>query len=436
LVLAGGIGNRARRIEDELDADPDLLARAVGAADEVLVLQRLPGWPLPAELVHAHPSVHPVGASEPVLDDDLVTKLIARTPLRHGYQLVLIDLDAHGSTMPVAHPLFAAGAVATRRAVVTVPVVAPAAAGQPVVVAVVAGPDGTPPRQCRPVAITRCQLVAGQPHALAFRLDGPGRVTLTQPAHSRLDARTAETWPDLLDDIPARYQPDANAVDVVFGIELGGSQHELDRRRDLVVAVIRFIEGNHPDPDAVRVGIIGYREHQGQQRQNVLEVSQLGQPAVGREFAANLVRCPMIEPWNAPVEDALSMARRWMSWRPRPVARRFVLVGARPPYPPVDGSVARCPNGLNWSDELLRLEQDDVHHVAVWDRPPWSEKKNEGGRQAVAAWLRLGRPRPTMLLDRASPDLVATEAKTLGAATRPMPLLFPLAAGTRPQEDH
>src|SRR5262249_54642781 len=149
LVLAGGI--RARGWVgpgvDRVATAPLRLAHQADCTETVL-LHRLGGWPIPDRLVRSHQLTHHVPASGPVLDDRLVTELMAVAPLRHDYGLVLIDLDNRGTTRPVPHPLFPGGQPAGNGSVVTVPVTAPSTRRQPVVVAVVTGPAGTPARQC------------------------------------------------------------------------------------------------------------------------------------------------------------------------------------------------------------------------------------------------------------------------------------------------
>lgn len=429
LVLAGGLGDAAR------PAAGSVTAPAVDT-DDIVVLHRLAGWPLPDLLVRRYPVVHRVSPDEPALGDGLVPALTGMAPLRHGYGLVLVGVDERGTTRPVRLPLFAEGTVAGRHSVATATVTGPAAGREPAVLAVVAGPPDTPPRLCRPVTVARCALPVGERATLEFRLDGPGRVTVLRPS-ARPDSDAARDWPDLLDDVPDVYQPDVNAVDVVFAVELGGSQKQVDRRRELVTDVIRFVEDHHPEPNAVRVGVIGYGDHRGSGRQPVATMLDLDSPAAARGFVAGLGHSEPVEPRNAPVEDALRIARRGMRWRARPVGRRFVLVGARPPHPAADeGSVARCPNGLTWKKELERLERLEVQHVAVWDRPHWSRNNSQDSRRVEAIWRQLAQPRLTMLLDLVEPAVVARDARVLGTGRQPAPLLFPLIAGTEPREEH
>jgi hypothetical protein len=306
-------------------------------------------------------------------------------------------------------------------------VVSPHSARQPIALAVVAGRAGTRPRLCRAVLVQRCQLPVGQAHTLRLRLDGPGRVAVTEPAGARPDPDTTANWPDLLDRVPPLYRPDANACDLVFGVDLTGTPPEVARRIGLVSDVIDFVEDNHSEPDTVRFGVLGYREHVARQRTTVVERVELGSADAARAFIANLVAAPGTDRYAA-VEDALAAARSRMSWRPRPTARRFVLVGARRPYPAVDGRIAKCPYDLDWGKQLRLLGEADVNHIAVWDQPDWAKRDSAIGRETVKEWLDLARPTNYVLLGAITAAQVAAKAQALGSATKTPPLLFPLTA--------
>jgi hypothetical protein len=142
----------------------------------------------------------------------------------------------------------------------------------------------------------------------------------------------------------------------------------------------------------------------------------------------------MIEPFAAPVEDALRAVR---GWRPAPVGRRLIVVGGRPPHPSRNASVPRCPNGLDWRAELVRLQEADVRFVAVWDRPARLDRSTSESRRAEKEWRQLSRrPRQTVLLNAITPQSAAEHAGLLTAIDRPATLLFPLAVGDITQEDH
>ncbi len=71
-----------------------------------------------------------------------------------------------------------------------------------------------------------------------------------------------------------------------------------------------------------------------------------------------------------------------------------------------------------------------MHHVAVWDRPAWSERDIPEARQAIEAWRAFGLPRLPLLLDRVDAARVVREARVVPKAAPTAPLLFPLPVPT------
>lgn len=416
MVLAGGI-------------DPDTHARVGGRVDSVVrspntvVLNQLPGWAIPDEVVEAW-GLRPVNR-RPVdaLTESLLAELATRAPLRFGYGLVVIDVDDDGATRPVLHPLFPAGAVASGEpAAVTVE--APAT---PLVAAVVGGQAGSTPRLCQPVSVHRVPLTAKESHRLEFVLDGPGRVSLHHPAGER-DAAGERTWPDVLDDIPRVYRPASEAMDLAFTVELGGKAEVVARRVELVTQVIRVVEERHPEPESVRVAIIGYHDHRAHERGNVLVSHSFGPLRGALAFAGGLSASPQIEPWAAPLEDAL-WAAVGLDWRRRPAACRLVIVGSRVPHPDEPrGHTGACPNRFSVASRLKWLDDNEVHRVAVWDPPSILDQDNRERTIAASTWRAVARPRQPLPFGHVDATLVATEARAVGSGPPPNPLLFPLSA--------
>ncbi|MCP2167293.1 hypothetical protein [Goodfellowiella coeruleoviolacea] len=424
LALAGGVG------ASEDVPDPDRARPPAVSADEVLVLHRLAGWPVPDAVAARLGTPHPVRRGQPPLDEDAAAAWAALAPLRHDYRLVLVAVDGRGATRPVSRRLFASGTSAAGRPVASVAVTGPVrpAALHPVL-AVVTGPPGTPPRQCAPVAVFHARLRPNTRDTLEFRLDGPGRVALLRPDGEPAPEALA-TWPDVLDDVPAVYRPDAHAADVVFAVELCGRPlAAAQRRRDLVAEAIDHLGRVHPAPDSVRVAVLGYRDHVAQGPRALAGSRRFGTVAEAAAVVAGLAAGPLTEPWAAPVEDALARARR-LDWRPAPVARRLVIVGSRPPHLDYDASAPRCPHGCDWRRDLALLDNLAVHHVAVWDRPAWSERDIPEARQAIEAWRAFGLPRLPLLLDRVDAARVVREARVVPKAAPTAPLLFPLPVPT------
>ncbi|SDM16117.1 hypothetical protein SAMN04488074_117110 [Lentzea albidocapillata subsp. violacea] len=416
IVLAGGAGlGQATRHTGLAD---------LGLDGDVLVLNRLPGLPVPDALVSRYTDVWLVARTEPALDDRVIASWVARAPLHHDLSLVLVDVDPQGVTHPMTRTLFTAGTTARELPVARLTVDAPAGGREPLVLAVVSGPAGTPPRQCAPISVVRCELRPSQRHELEFRLDGPGEVTLVRPGGSADDA-TANRWPELLDDMPPRYQSDADALDFAIAVELGGAAEAVAPRRKLVVDVLAHLSAHHPDPAAVRAAVIGYDDHL--RARNVLHTtSGFVSLEDAEDFAAALLPSPAIEPRGAPVEDALAVARG-LPWRSLPVARRLVLVGGRPPHPAADAAISRCPNQHDWQFLLRQLESDRVVHAAIWDRPDWTERGNPEARRATQAWHALASPQRPMLLHHVDAAFVVKEAKAVRDAGPQASLLFPLA---------
>ncbi|MGI5506204.1 hypothetical protein [Lentzea sp. CA-135723] len=415
LVLAGGVGRDQRREPVEL-AGPAL-------GSNVLVLHRLPGLPIPDEFVSRFSCVRLVARDEPALTASVVASWVERAPLRHDVSLVLVDVDAQGGTRPVTRTLFTAGTSAVHVPVAKLTVGAPAGGREPVVLAVVSGPAGTPPRQCVPISVARCELRPSQPHELEFRLDGPGEVTLVRPGGSP-DDTTAARWPELLDDVPARYLSDADALDLVVAVELGGSAKSVEPRRKLAVDVLAHLAVHHPEPESVRVVVVGYDDHL--RTRTVLRTTR-GFVALrdAEDFTASLPHSEPIEPKGAPIEDVLAAACG-LKWRPLPAARRLLVIGSRPPHPAVDAAIGRCPQRHDWRYLVQQLDSRHVAHAAVWDRPSWAERPNDEARLATQAWHALAGPRRPMLLSGVDAAFVVKEAKALRDAAPQAPLLFPL----------
>lgn len=430
MVLAGGIDpDTQARVGDRELAYHTAHATVLGQSGQnTVVLHRLPGWAIPDEVLEAW-DLRPVNR-RPVtgggLADSLLAELVTRAPLRFGYGLVLVEVNKDGVTRPVVHPLFPAGSAASGERV-AVTVEAPATTGTPLVAAIVGGPAGSPPRHRQPVAVHRVSLTAKETHRLEFVLDGPGQVSLHRPA-GEPDQVGVDTWPDVLDDIPSVYRPATEAMDLAFTVELGGTAEAVARRVDLVTQVIQEVEERHPEPESVRVGIVGYHDHRAHQRTNVLVSHPFSPLREALEFAGGLAASPQIEPWAAPLEDALWDVVR-LRWRRRPAACRLVIVGSRVPHPDEPrGDTAGCPHRYSVTSRLKWLDDNEVHRVAVWDPPSVLDREPRESALATSTWRSLARPRQPLPFDRTNAALLATEARAVGSGPPPNPLLFPLSA--------
>ncbi|GGS54803.1 hypothetical protein [Actinokineospora fastidiosa] len=433
LVLAGGVGRGGTDppTADRVVAAPrHLPVETAGRQNEVLVLHRLGGWPVPDQLLRYHPSVRQIGVDEPRLDDRAIRELPAIAPLRHGYSLVAAVVDQRGVPRPVLCPLFPAGARAIERPRATVTVTAPDQPDESLTIAVVAGPARAYAGQCAPVAVLRCDLARGAEHTLQFQLHGAGQVRLISPPGVD-DESARASWPEPIDELPPHYQPYSAAVDLVFAIEIGGTEREVGRRRDLAVGIVDALRARHPAPDTVRVGVIGYRDHLGHKPHSVVDAADFASIDTARSTLVELRERPKVEPYAAPVEDALHAAAllRW-----RALSRRLVVIGDRPPHPSEDGGVARCPNHRQWSAEVTRLTGRDVHRIVVWDRHPIRARQNQHSKHAESTWNAIARPRRPRQLSEVDADSIVDEARLLGRPPAP-PLRFPLIAGGKPLEE-
>ncbi|MBM7771994.1 hypothetical protein JOD54_002198 [Actinokineospora baliensis] len=410
------------------DDDQARLALAAGTAvlepdwpDDAVVLNRLTGWRTADDLVGDWPATHHIRGDEPPIDDDLVRALARAVPQSHACGLVLVDVAADGRTSTVTHPLFPRGATALDSQEAVVRVGAPSQ-GEPVLLAVVAGPPGAPPWRCTPISAATCELAPDRQHTIRVRLTGPCAVEIVEPA-TEPDQWAVDTWPASLDRVPPRYRRHDHAVDLVVAVELGGEA--FDRRRDLALDLFDTIEREHPDPAAARIAVLGYSDHKGRQPQQVLAVQEFGALHLAREFVDRLRATPLVEQCAAPVEDALWAAAS-MPWRPVP--RTLVLLGSRPPHPTDLGYrlAPSCPNQHRWPDLLARLERDDVHRVAVWEQPAWCAQNNETSDKAGAVWAALTRPGTPLRADWATADRLAADARVLGRAGPATTVPFPL----------
>lgn len=394
-----------------------------GKAHWVVVLNRLRGWRAVDTTTAMFRSVHPVrgpGFAE-VLDE-----LLAGAPLRLDHSLVLVAVDRDGSTKAVRHPLFRPGSVAEETEEVEVELEAPADCGQPVL-AVVAGPRWAPARECAPVVVSRCPLPPGRPVTLRFRLRAPGAVHVVG-SRTMPDPHTADTWPALLDELPAVHHRRPDSLDLAIAVERGGVEDEFTRRRDLAVDLLEHLAAQHQNRDSVRVAVIAYADHEGLGRAAVVSGCRLEPLAHAMRELDGLHETVVVEPKAAPVEDALRAAAS-LAWAAR--HRHLVLIGGRPPHPSHYANIRQCPNGFRIEDELRSLGRLPVRRLVVWDEPDWCRTNNRETQRTAAAWRSLGgAPGYTPLADADAGALVRHMLLT-GQEPPQAELLFPIApAGT------
>jgi hypothetical protein len=404
LRLAGGVGPvparwpglSAPRLDQVLAAVPTGLDRRA-----VLVVLRVAGWPAAdlaaRDLADRLTTPSTVDSVAPLLvrRADTLAAALRAAPLRHDYALALAELDPPSRRVRlVARTLFGAGAVAgTAEMVGEVRVAAPTRwSGGELQLAVVARPEGDPATWI-PVGGGWFPLGSGAEATVRVALDGPGDVRFLGPPGAR---PAALDWPSLLDGLSGTYG--APPVDLVFAIELGEKRDagRVDSRLRLVRGLLDLIDSEHPEPNVVRVGLLGYDDHVYDEpkktHRTVLRPTPWCSTAIARAALSGLGRSERREVWAAPVEDAIAELGGW-AWRPD-AAHVLVTLGTRPPHPerPVDRT-KRCTERHNWGSVMQALVAGHgLRRVAVRDLP--DEDFELAGKGATArateAWRLLG----------------------------------------------
>ncbi|RSN48577.1 hypothetical protein [Actinomadura sp. WAC 06369] len=418
--LAGGLA----------DVDRDMLWRALREAlparlgdpgDDVLLVHRDIGWPVPDRTVrilrraNGRARVVPAGSRTV---SDLLAPLLAALPSPHDIGLLAVGVEPGTRRLrPRLLPLFPAGSRAGAES--AVPLARPPGdADSTVLAAVAAAPDGWTVLTAGAAKLP----AAGRTDVRAV-LDGPGAVRFTAPGP--LSPVTARL-PDLLAGVPDRLEILTEPVDLICAVELGGPGAAVARRlallRDLLAELdLRY--GSHPRPGLVRAAVFGYGDHaygRGRERRKTVSGAWLAAPAEALRALSGLRASPVAYPEAAPVEDVLHEVAGRL---PPPAARaaRTVLltVGARPPHPAVQGDddVLPCQFELSWRTALGGLVRAGVECAVVVDaaRAPDPDHR---------AWAELG-----ALLRH---DLDDTDTTRLGAGlgllpSAPQTLDLPLA---------
>ncbi|TDD89835.1 hypothetical protein [Actinomadura rubrisoli] len=394
--LAGGLAG----------LDRDMLWRALRdglpqrldePGDDVLLVNREIGWPVPDRAVRIlrkrHPGAEVVPAGR-LGARDLLGPLIAALPARHEVGLLAVDVEPRTRRVrPRLIPLFPAGTPAgTERAV---PVARPPGDAAATVLAAIAA---TPERWTL-LAAGSASLPAGGRTDVRLVLDGPGRVRITAPDGLR---PVTERLPDLLDGLPDRLDVLTEPVDLICAVELGGVDEQVRRRLDLLRDLVSVLDVTYPGSGLVRVAVLGYRDHaygRGRERRQTVLGDWLGTPVKAVEALSRLRPSPIEYPEASPVEDVLHeiaarLARsRTLSTGPiprtslsataahgRPSRTVLLTVGARPPHPPVQGDddVLPCQFERSWQAALSTITRAGVacatvlHTDGPRDHPVWA----------------------------------------------------------------
>ncbi|HLK79683.1 MAG TPA: hypothetical protein VKU77_39290 [Streptosporangiaceae bacterium] len=450
-----------------------LMAAAAASRLDTVLVRRTYRWPvLDAAIMRARLIIRPVAEIVvPAGTGDLATvvdDVAARAPLRYGYDLVLVDVDAgNGAVTVKPHKLFSAGAAA-------LPGARPA-----VRIDVAAVPGHAASRLALPIVARRgivtdyrdlAALADRRPLVQMAAMDGataetakmkvtllrPGQVTVQAGAGLLAPAAPLADWPGLISGLPPRVSPaeapGSRRLDLVLLVELGGTEEAVAARVRLAQDVVDVLaraarDAAGPEP-SVKVAAVGYRDHFGKHRVDVV-----GQPDA--EHQALVVGFPLVRParaasafrraerWQAvpvrdyhaaPIEDALQViiGSQW-EWQAQ--ARHVLLViGGRPPHParagPSGDAMLPCPHRFSWTGTLGRLRAAQaVECVAVLDRPATPG-------YAEQAWQELGAqgsyPAGTVTagqLGRMAGLAPRTEAAAICLATRTP------AASAQPREE-
>ncbi|GAA4620076.1 hypothetical protein GCM10023196_002630 [Actinoallomurus vinaceus] len=377
--LAGGI---AAFEHEQLWATLErALAALIQVGRPVVIVSTVSGWTLPewavAFLARRHEPASSVRGSSMSLGP-LLGRLVEDSVLHQPYELVVAAVHPTSrEVMLQSRQLFAVGARPGDETVLPVRCVSSDENGT--VLATVTWHDGDP----RLLSTESVKLRPGT-YRLRAVLDGPARVRFVEPAGVAPDERR---WSELLSLIPQRLEPSVAAVDLVCGVELGGGREAVDARLRLIRELIKLLDEECPEPDLLRIAILGYGDHALDSRLDDRRVVHGAWLAPAAEALTTLTRLRAVESEYheaAPVEDMLFEAVGRIV--PTAGERKTVLmtVGGRPPHPPRanENSVLPCPYGRDWSKLLRMLERNtDVSRIAVVDRLNTQDR---------STWLRLG----------------------------------------------
>ncbi|WP_214106093.1 hypothetical protein [Acrocarpospora catenulata] len=311
--------------------------------------------------------------------EGLLRDLVAETPLRQAYDLVVVRERAHDGTLElVGRRLFAKGSVPGEPADETVTVTDPSG----VLIAISAW--ATPVQPSALVSLHHAPLPPGR-HRIKAVLERPGVVRFPGIPGLRADDRP---WSEIVAALPVRLAPPPPPVHLICAVEVTGTEEEVGARQERAGELIELLADIHPDPRRVEVSVIAYGGHVFGNRYPDRSAPEVAVWAASPIQALDALRSldaePSQYPVGAQVEDMLAEVDARL--RPGTQATGTVLltVGARPPHPPRSDTsrVLPCPNRYDWQQLLRGLEQNHgLRTGAIWDGEP---------RHAPPAWRRLG----------------------------------------------
>jgi hypothetical protein len=354
LQLAGATaGQDTAQLHDSLAAG---LPRLAG---RVLVICRLAGWPIPEQAAWQVGSasgtarlIRVAGAASADGRRSLLDSLAARMPLRHEYGVVVALVDpATGAVSTGSRPLFRSGDLPGTESTLTLRR-SPGGTGA-VTLALAVGRE-----VMSMYSVTPGDRLTYQVRAV---LDAPGRVRFTTPEGVVPDARA---WADVLATIPRRVDMAPAPVDLVCAMELAGTKEQVGHRKDLVRGLLELLADEYPEPDLLRVGLLGCTDHvfaPGEERRRVVRVEPLAPAASALGALAKFKGADVRFPAAAPIEDLLHEALRMLAdSRPAGRATRLLTVARRRPHPRALGkeNIVPCPFKCDWRPLLHQLRRE------------------------------------------------------------------------------
>ncbi|GGX70582.1 hypothetical protein [Streptomyces anandii] len=407
-LLAGGVGHATAGLGEALHKSLAAFVRGAhrdDATGPLLLAVRATGWqPLEraAEAVREESGALlclRLPADWPAAPDDLVAPL----PLRTTVWLAAAHVDGGSGTVGlVRRPLFAAGTRAddhTAGPIAHVPVTAPppGAAGEGSVATVVTGGPEEPPSRWQALRVDRLELPPGSRTTLRYELRGRHRVELR---HDGPHESEPTPWAVLASGTPRRLSR-PRPVDLMVAVEIAGPQVDggtvVEERLQEAAAVVDAVAEAVGAEDTLRVGLLGYRDHDplhraGEHEPVVHRLGMAAAPDAVRGLAA-WRPSPLRHDFATGLEHVPHELAAWRRlWRPDS-HRVLLVVGSRPPHPRTRPpqvlrrgvAVRICPDRLDWRSALATARHyDGLACVAVVDEPVWME--DLAGEPHLAHW--------------------------------------------------
>ncbi|MEV4351090.1 hypothetical protein AB0J83_42075 [Actinoplanes sp. NPDC049596] len=409
--LAGGVGDApVRRAEwvRTVTAAIDTIAPLADAP--LVVVGAPPQWQLLTDAQHlAVSKLHPAATVPAAGDRTRLTRfahaVMATVPRPEGYDVVVCRVDARtGVAAPQRQTVLPPEVVDASRPREAQIAVYGSGQGDAVVVPLIrAGADLTDPAAAVSTAVLK--LAAGERGVLTVRQEEPGRVELL---HSGA-APHPPAWADLVGDLETLCQVGPGTpVDVVITIELGESRIAAGTVSARLATAQRLItEMTGLAHGALRVGVVGYGDHDPRDGIVEMRTAPLGDPDLALDALIDMAAEPAHNDLAAPLEDALDVVAD-MSWR-RAARKVLLVLAGRPPHPPVQRMyLAACPARLRLPAVVSTLP-DGLTVVPVLSGPavgPDSSFGRAGREWSDEAWPMLTGRLPVMSVE-SYPELIA-----------------------------